>query len=170
MVPKERLFHCLYLGFWDNAAISASFKCDISFQYDGGGDLVINWCYEQHFSFHNSVNFQATGSLNPQYNFHIIKPHTQNLTHTKHSQQWQTEEKNKAEKLDAKSSRFFSFFLLYTHWTAMSKSQLGLARVGRGKNSVFHSLRFKHTWAKCTQCHLFMDQEHVVHPRGEGYH
>lgn len=42
MVPKERLFHCLYLGFWDNAAISASFKCDISFQYDGGGDLVIN--------------------------------------------------------------------------------------------------------------------------------
>lgn len=43
------------------------------------------------------------------------------------------------------------------------KSHLGLMRVDRSKNSAFHSLRFKYKRAKGTQCHLFMDQTHVLH-------
>lgn len=41
-VPKEPLLHFLYLESWDSAAISVSLMCDIYFEYDSGGDLVIN--------------------------------------------------------------------------------------------------------------------------------
>lgn len=140
MVPKEPLFHCLYLGFWDNAAISAPFKCDISFEYDSGGDLVINWCYEQHFSFHNSVNFQATGLLNPQYNFHIIKPHIHSLTHTKHSQQWQTAEKSKTEnwkRLEAKLKYIFHFLFITYTWKDNEPKSAGAGKGGQVEELSF---------------------------------
>ena len=90
----------------------------------------------------------------PQYSFHIIKPHTHTHTHThtihkSDKQQRKTKLKTQKSQKSRIQIYFLSFFLLLqacTPGAEMSKSQLGLK--GKGREGLIFPFLFvsAHTW------------------------